>query len=348
MIRAAVREFLRVCPIIYRPSILTRNTIRWAYRLFLDREPESSHVLTERLKGPIKTIQDLRSDMLLSKEFALKNVDLATFPANSIVIKELSCGRRLYVDLGDNVIGCQVVRDQYEPHSVEILPRFVSPGSTVLDIGANIGFFTMHLADLVGETGRVFAFEPIKELAALVERSIAENQFQERVVLENAAIGDHSGNTKILFIENARNHGASFLVEDSESESEGAHQLRDVPMIALDDYPLEDRVSFIKMDIEGAEPMCIRGCTSLLKRDRPVVMSEIHPQQLSKVSQASPRDYITLFSDLDYLCYGESGESFNLLDANHPIDELITVFFVPRENTSAQEILCKAASKVWP
>ncbi len=339
MIKALVKKILRRCLGTRPPAALSRDAVVWAYRLFLDRNPESSAVIEEKINGPVQNIPNLRSDMLLSAEFAEKNPHLAPFPANSIVIKELSCGRRLYVDLSDNVIGSQVVRDQYEPEFVEILPKLVSPGSTVLDIGANIGFFTMHLAHLVGQAGHVFAFEPIRELAALVAKSIAENQFQERVVLENAALGDHSGNTNILFVENARNHGASFLVEGDAAECATSHQLREVRMIALDDYPLQDRVSFIKMDIEGAEPMCIRGCVELLKKDRPVVMSEIHPEQLKKVSQASPRDFMSQFAELDYLCFGEDGERFKVLDVNDPITETITAFFVPRENESVQQVL---------
>ena len=339
MIRALAKKLLLRCPGIHHPTALTRDAVVWAYRLFLDREPESSAVIAEKINGPVQNIPNLRSDMLLSAEFAENNPHLAPFPANSIVIKELSCGRRLYVDLSDNVIGCQIVRDQYEPEFVEILPKLVSPGDTVLDIGANIGFFTMHLAHLVGETGQVFAFEPIQELATLVGRSIEENQFQDRIVLENAALGDHSGSTRILFVENARNHGASFLVEGDPAECATSHQLREVRMIALDDYPLKNRVSFIKMDIEGAEPMCIRGCVALLKEDRPVVMSEIHPGQLKKVSEASARDFVAQFTELDYLCFGENGQHFKVLDLNDPIGGSITAFFVPRENESAQQIL---------
>lgn len=155
----------------------------WAYRLFLDREPESTEVITEKLRA-WRTTRDLRADFMTSAEFQQKNPDLAYINERNVVIKEIANQLRLFVDLSDYVIGLGIIRGRHEMGELAFIRETVKPGQTVLDVGANIGLFTVTMAALVGSTGKVFAFEPLERNAELLERSIVENGFQDRVVLE--------------------------------------------------------------------------------------------------------------------------------------------------------------------
>jgi FkbM family methyltransferase len=337
-LRTLARRLLARCPFFYRPGLLTAHAVTWAYRLFLDRNPEGRSVVRQKLRGPIAGIPDLRRDMILSAEFARKNPDLAPFPFGSVVIAELSCGKRLYVDLADGAIGAPIVRGEYETPLVAALPALVEPGTTALDVGANIGFFTMHLAAALGDGGRVVAFEPIRELAALLARSVAENRLEGVVTIEEAAAGASSGTAGILYVHRARNPGASYLVPSGTAACATSHEIRTVRMVALDDCAFPGRVSFIKLDIEGAEPLCVRGATRLLRRDRPVVLSEVHPVQLERVCGVAPGEYLATLCALDYRCLALGPSGWRALDSASPIAEVTTVLFAPRESRVADRL----------
>src|SRR2546428_4503951 len=164
--------------------MLTREHVVWAYRLLLDRDPESEDVIGPKLAGSRDT-SELRHHLMTSAEFQQKNRDYAHTNDRTVVIKEITAGSgrfRLFIDLSDHVIGLNILRGTYEEDEVRFVRSVLAPGDTAVDVGAHIGFFTMHMAALVGSAGTVYAFEPFDANADLLERSIAENRFGDRVV----------------------------------------------------------------------------------------------------------------------------------------------------------------------
>jgi hypothetical protein len=97
----------------------------------------------------------------------------------------------------------------------------------------------------------------------------------------------------------------------------------------LDSYPLRRPVDFVKLDIEGAEPLALRGSRNLLTDDRPVIMSELHPVQLGRVAGYSPDGWIAEMRAYGYGCYilGE-GWIAGQIDT-YQKDDLATVVFAP-------------------
>jgi FkbM family methyltransferase len=338
--KTSVARMLSDLGIIYRSTMISRRSLVWAYRLFLDRNPESREVVNEKLRGPIGNIPELRRAMFFSQEFSDRNPDMAPFPMGTIVICELPGGRRLFVDLSDAAIGTAIVRGNYEPELVAALPGFIRPGTLALDIGANVGLFTILLADLVGERGRVIAFEPIAELATLVERSIAENGFGDRVTLARAAVGNRSGSVKIHSTENARNKGAAYLVTGVGGEGP-ANDNRDVPLVALDSYPMPSPVGFIKIDIEGAEPLFVQGAAELLKRDHPVILSEVHPIQLDRVAGTTAAAYVDSIRGLGYEAFSYDEGRWVPFSTAPCAEDLVTALFVPSGGDLAARLHAK-------
>ena len=290
---------------------LSRDTVAWAYRILLDRDAESDDVLVPKMRA-YNTTRELRHDMVTSDEYHEKNRDFAHSNERNLVIKEIAEGLRLWIDLSDHAIGINILRGRYELNELDFIRRTVTPGQHVVDCGAHIGYFAMHLAQAVGPTGSVMAFEPFDANAECLERSIRENQFGARVRLERSAVGAAPGSLPLVYAPNTINSGGAFL--QGRGEIPGGHTTRTVPVVALDGLALPRPISFIKADIEGAEPLAFRGADALLRADRPVVLSELHPLQLDRVSGVTPAQFIAEMRARDYRCY--------LLGAGVPADEI--------------------------
>jgi hypothetical protein len=107
------------------------------------------------------------------------------------------------------------------------------------------------------------------------------------------------------------------------------HAARTVPVVSLDMLALPRPISFIKADIEGAEPLAFRGADALLRSDRPVILSELHPLQLDRVSGVTPAQFIAEMRQRGYRCHllgaGVAGPEID--DA--PNNGVTSVVFLP-------------------
>ena len=305
---------------------LSRDTVAWAYRILLDRDAESDDVLLPKMRA-YNTTRELRHDMVTSDEYHEKNRDFAHSNERNLVIKEIAEGLRLWIDLSDHAIGINILRGRYELNELDFIRRTVTPGQAVVDCGAHIGYFAMHLAQAVGPTGSVTAFEPFDANAECLERSIRENHFEARVRLERSAVGAAPGSLPLVYAPNTINSGGAFL--QGRGEIPWGHTTRTVPVVALDGWALTRPISFIKADIEGAEPLAFRGADALLRADRPVILSELHALQLDRVSGVTPAQFIDEMHGRGYRCHllgaGVPGEEID--DA--PTNGVTSVVFLP-------------------
>lgn len=215
---------------------------------------------------------------------------------------------RLKVNLGDG-IGRAILGGSYEPEETAFFRKHVRPGDVVLDIGANIGLFSIMAAQLVGPSGRVYAMEALPENVRSIRESLAENHGLHNVIVNQALVADTPRDDLEIAFQpleeqdqtNPNAHrGGSFIVRKGEALPAHLHRM---PIMAsrLDDMiPAQPRVSFIKIDIEGAEMLAMRGASRILSQDAPLVLSEVHPQQLAQVSQCSWQDYFTFMARHGY------------------------------------------------
>ena len=293
----------------------------WAYRLLLDRDPESEDVIGPKLAGSRDT-RELRHHLMTSSEFQQKNRDYAHTNDRTVVIKELENGVRLFVDLSDHVIGLNIVRGQYERDATELVRRSLHPGDVAIDVGAHIGLFAIQMAAAVGGSGIVYAFEPFGPNADLVERSIAENQFGSRVVLRRSAVGAGSGTATLTFPFETLNTGGAYVVRPGTAPMPG-NRTTEVPIVALDDLDIRRPVRLIKMDVEGAEPLVVRGAARLVAEDRPLIVAELHPSQLERVSGVSAAAFLDQMRRLGYRATTTDGAPID----RAPDDALASVVF---------------------
>jgi len=146
----------------------------------------------------------------------------------------------------------------YEPFETQLFERCLAPGDTVIDVGANIGYYTLAAARAVGPEGKVFAFEPDPSNFRCLHRNVARNGYRN-VVLENCAVCDLDGTVELHLA--VRNTGDHRIFETQEPRRRIA-----VPAVRLDSYFGADlpAVRLLKMDIQGAEGRAIAGMHALL------------------------------------------------------------------------------------
>lgn len=150
-------------------------------------------------------------------------------------------------------------------------------GGTFLDLGANIGYFSLLIAHEFGERCGVIAFEPNPPIYELLVAGAAASRRVNALRLVPLAISDQPG--ELSFVVDARNTGHSHLAAPGEP---GA--ARSVPVVVLDDWlaqnPPASPVRAVKLDVEGCELKALRGMARLLREQRPALVVEVIDEHL--------------------------------------------------------------------
>lgn len=184
----------------------------------------------------------------------------------------------------------------YEPFETEIVKTEIRKGDIVLDIGANIGYYTLIFANLVGSEGKVFAFEPDPGNFALLEKNVEANGYHN-VILVNKAVSNKNGKIKLYLSDDIGDHRIY--------DPGDGRKFVEIEAIRLDDYFKQgnSRVNFIKMDIQGAEWEAIQGMNLLLQKNKDLkVITEFSPKLL-RISGFKPEDYLGLLINHDFKLY---------------------------------------------
>lgn len=188
--------------------------------------------------------------------------------------------------------------------------REVSPGMVVFDVGANIGFYTTLLADLVGPTGRVHSFEPDPLSCGILKHRTAR---RSNVTANPTAVGDRSGRITLF---HSRSNRADNRIHASHGETA---ETVEVPLTTLDAYCEAagiDHIDAVKMDIQGAEVAALRGFRRTLARTSPRwLLIEFSPEHL-RAAGSGPEDFWAILDELGYEPWGldEGGEAFRIRD----------------------------------
>lgn len=272
------------------PSVVaTEEDVRYCYRLLLEREPDPEGFASWRrlLAEQALSLHEVVEGFLQSPErLALEASRMAP---ERVELDEF----RIWVRRADPQVGLSIARDGcYEPHLTRQLRALLEPGAVFVDVGANIGFFTLLAAARVGPAGRVHAFEAREDNLALLRRSLDENGFTN-VDVHRCAVSDRPGD--LAFFASGTWYSNGRIVGDDEA---GSERLPRVPALPLD-QALADapRVDVIKMDIEGAEARALAGMRGLLRRHRPVLLTEFSPDLLRVSSGVEPAAYLTALAE---------------------------------------------------
>lgn len=204
----------------------------------------------------------------------------------------------LMVNLQDQGVGQPTFLNRdWEHNETLYLVENVAPDSIFVDIGANIGYYTVLASSLVGASGRVFSFEPDRQNFQILEQNLALNHC-DNVTLHSCALGE-TDDLQCLYKSdsNSGDHRLSIFAFEKDRETEL------VPVRRLDSFlntlAPGKRIA-MKMDVQGFEVHVMRGMTRILEeRDVYLVMAELCPKLIS-LSGDEPDDMLELFKDAGF------------------------------------------------
>ncbi len=264
----------------------TVDDVYACYRLLLERRPDEAglHYWT-----------NLATNHNIMRSFMVDSF------LNSAEFKELQAGRnnpvlielpqfRMYVRLNDNFIGAYIARERhYEPHVSRVVSELLSEGDTFIDVGANIGYFALLGASLVGPAGRVIAFEPNPANCDLLRRSVAANDFAERIDLHPMAVAERRMQLRFVTPGIDSNGRLATSAEEATQESD----LPSIEAVSLDETLAGlARIDVIKLDVEGAEARAWQGMQAIIARHRPALVFEFSPILLRQTSGVAAEEFL--------------------------------------------------------
>ena len=175
-------------------------------------------------------------------------------------------GHKLYLDKNDSLnLAMNGIYGEFE---TELVKNEIRPGDVIIDVGGHIGYFTLIFAKSVGFEGKVFAFEPEPTNFEILRKNVEINGYQN-VVLEQKAASDKNGTCE-LFV-GQRSSGANRIYQPKKTKTQRFKSVI-ADTIRLDDYfsnsDLKNKIKFIKIDVEGAELLVLKGMRDILQNNK--------------------------------------------------------------------------------
>lgn len=187
-------------------------------------------------------------------------------------------------------------KNYFERDICNLLYKKLKKGSIYVDVGVNIGYLSIIASKIIGNKGKVIAYEPVSTTYKIANRNIKLNLDVNNIDLRKKAIGSKKGKLDIFF--NETEHAKSSFYNSYEGSRKES-----VNVVTLDDDLKSIKVDFVKIDVEGFELEVFKGMKKLLKRDKPQVVFEYFPKyyiQNFKDWKKVTREMFKIFKDEGY------------------------------------------------
>jgi FkbM family methyltransferase len=212
-------------------------------------------------------------------------------------------GWRLSLYPGNEISKSVFVTGRYEPNEFYLLSKVLKAGMTFIDVGANMGLYTLFAAGRVGETGCVVSIEPSRREMEMVRTEVERNGLRN-VRLLPVALSDRRSEVELL-VAPLEKSGHNTLGAFGFAGTALDHRER-VQTVRLDDLLQSEglsRVDVIKMDIEGAEQAALLGAAETIEKHRPILFIELSDRSLQH-QQASSQEVLAILARQGYRVYG--------------------------------------------
>ena len=217
-----------------------------------------------------------------------------------------------------------------------MIKQEVKEGNNVIDIGANIGYFTLLFAKLVGPNGKVFAFEPDPTNFSILKKNIEENNY-DNVILSQKAISDKTETTKLFLCKFSNGMHRIY-------NSDLCDKSLDIESTTMDDFFSEinfkDKINFIKIDTEGSEMKVLAGIEKILESNDATIQIEYNPSSIreSGFSPKSLPDFLIKMG-FDLMSFNRKLGKFKIISLTDLFEKY------PETKNSFVNIFCKKNKK---
>jgi len=213
---------------------------------------------------------------------------------------------KLVLDKNDLDISQQIKDSGWykdEEYETKLFKKKLREGMRFLDLGANIGFYSIFARSIIGEKGLVISFEPFPKNANLIRKSVKLNRYDNVVVVE-AAVSNKHGKAKLYLSPEYYTENSLIDLEFTYPKNWKGQRAIDVKVITIDDFLGKKIknfcVDFIKMDIEGSEHKALRGMKKTIEQNESLaLMTEFWPNGLIK-NGSEPRDFLEHLASLNF------------------------------------------------
>jgi len=294
------------------------QSITQLYERILNRTPNQTEIdyWVNEMDGGL-SIDELTQKIEYSQEAILLKLKKKSDDPESDGVTVNLDGHTFFIDSTDKVAVETYLTTDYEPGTTDFVKRVLKKGMNVINIGANIGYFTLLAAKSVGPEGKVFAFEPFPKTVEILKKNVLTNGFKN-IEIELKAVSNKTDFATLL------TGGSSLHNFISKKKFPQLTEIK-VPTITVDDF-LKNKdihIDLIQIDAEGQEPLIFEGMKKTLENKNLEIIFEYNPFTL-EFSDTTPDDLFDPIEKMGFLLYhiNENDGSVNLITKSELVKKI--------------------------
>ena len=270
-----------------------KNKITDYYLRYLNRQPDKSGLdyYRSEIKNNHLTLDDLQRVFTSSEEYKINQ------RLNHACIYTVY-GTKMYLDPTDTVVSKSLNSNLiWEKEESEFFKNIIKEGMNVVDIGANIGYFTLLFSKWIGNKGKVYSFEPDPSNFEILSKNICANR-SKNVTAFQKALSNNDGKLSLFLCE--KNKGDHRIFDFYAFEDDDKRKKIDVESVTLDSVLSDKKIEVIKMDVQGAEYLVLEGMKETINKNSNLyLLTEFWPYAIEK-SGHSPKDFIEVLRKMKF------------------------------------------------
>lgn len=296
-------------------NITDEEDIFYCFRIILGRDPNPEEIKGHLGAGIGKPLENVVKSYLNSLEFNKRDLFLKNNQVN--LFKANFNGKTIYLNNEDPNIAPAIINGSFEKDIVRFVKRNLKKNMTFLDVGANVGFYSFLASSIVGDNGKIIAIEPNLENVKLMYMTMVENSYKNIKLLPLAA-GDENG---FMLLNVSYSNGTTS--KNINSKSMFLNSII-VPSLKLDNI-INEKIDFMKIDVEGAEFMVLNGLKHNLEIYKPIIISEFSPNSMPGISGVTGIEYLDFIRTFGYKIYIIDDE-IQINTENHNNESIMNYF----------------------